>query len=114
MRTERGQVYGFDFGQRRGSRIQGPHSVVIVQTDKLNRLESYTLTIVVPVTSKKRESPTYVQLKPGSESGLTLVSYAKCDQIYTLPKSELGPLKGAVSKTELYQIGEALSLVTGA
>ncbi|MCH7945375.1 MAG: type II toxin-antitoxin system PemK/MazF family toxin [Armatimonadetes bacterium] len=114
MLTERGQLYGFDFGSRRDNRIEWPHSVVIVQTDKLNRLENYKLTIVVPVTSKKRESPTYVELQPGGESGLTLVSYAKCDQIYTLPKSELGALKGRVSKTELYQIGEAVGLVTGA
>ena len=113
MPTERGQVYGFDFGPRTDNRIEGPHSVVIVQTDKLNRLERYALTIVVPVTSKKRESPTYVELQPGGESGLTLTSYAKCDQIYTLPKSKLGSLKGKVSKTEIYQIGEALSLVTG-
>ncbi len=114
MLTERGQVYGFDFGPRPDSRIEGPHSVVVVQSDKLNKLERYTLTIVVPVTSKKRESPTYVELQPGSESGLAVVSYAKCDQIYTVPKSELGSLKGKVSKTELSQIGEALSLVTGA
>ena len=113
MPIERGQLYDFDFGPRKDGRIEGPHSVVIVQTDKLNRLERYALTIVVPVTSKKRESPTYVELQPGSERGLTPTSYAKCDQIYTLPKSELGPLRGQVSKTELYQIGEAVRLVTG-
>lgn len=113
MLTERGQVYGFDFGPRKDNRIEGPHSVVIVQTDKLNKLENYTLTIVVPITSKKRGSPTYVELQPGSESGLTKTSYAKCDQIYTLPLSELGSHKGKVSKTEIYQIGEALSLVIG-
>ena len=113
MSIERGELYAFDFGPRKDARMEGPHYVVVVQSDALNSIERYPLTIVVPVTSKKRGSQTYIELQPGSESGLKLTSFAKCEQIYTLSKSELGELKGRVSKTELNLIGEAVKLVIG-
>lgn len=91
--------------------MEGPHAVVILQTDLLNRIPAYTLTLVAAITSKERKSPTYVRLEPTEQSGLSKMSYVKCDQVYTVPQAELGDLKGRIQSDELWGVKQALKVV---
>ena len=111
MSIEQGQIFDFDFGPRKDPRIEGPHAVVILQTDLLNQIPAYTLTLVAAITSKERKSPTYVPLEPTVQSGLSKKSYVKCDQIYTVPQAELGVLKGRIQSAELWAVKQALKTV---
>jgi mRNA-degrading endonuclease toxin of MazEF toxin-antitoxin module len=67
--------------------------------------------MVVPITSVERPPfPTRVELKPG-EGGLKLRSWAKCDQVTTVPKALFseGPV-GRLGPERIRQIEEAVRL----
>lgn len=113
MIVERGEIYAFDFGPQRSRKIEGRHNVLIVQTDMLNKNDKYELTLCVPITSKPRPTPSYAELQPSKESGLRKVSYAKCDQVFTLEKAELGPRLGRVTKFEMGLVSRALQIMLG-
>jgi mRNA-degrading endonuclease toxin of MazEF toxin-antitoxin module len=108
---ERGQIYDFDFGPRQDNRQEGRRPALVVQSDLLNRIKGYGLTIVVPLTTQGRPSPTYVPLDPTKENGLTQLSFAKCEQPYTVTYDSLKSLRGKVTKQDMFRIREALKLV---
>lgn len=110
MSINQGDIFAFNFGPRTNNLIEGPHAVVVVQTDLLNGLDGYNNVIVVPITSKPRQSPTYVLIKPASSNQLTVDSYAITNQIFTIDKSQLGEPKGNVTKYELAQIKQGLAI----
>ena len=77
-----------------------------------NWLSQYALDVsVIPLTSvAKRNFPTRVAL-PAGESGLNRASWAKCDQVTTVPKSLLvGKAFGKISPDKMTAIEEAVRL----
>lgn len=108
---ERGEIYDFDFGPQRDSRQEGRRPALVVQTNLLNRVEGYGLTVVVPLSTKGRASPSHVRIDPTIENGLSEVSFAKCEQIYTVPTSLLGIKRGAASSADMFLIKQALLAV---
>lgn len=106
-----GDIFNFDFGPQHDSRMEGPHPALVVQTDLLNRIAGYELVVIVPLSTKGRNSPSHVALSPSNENGLSELSFAKCEQIYTVPKSGLLQKRGALSQSDLYKVKEALKLV---
>lgn len=86
-----------------------PRPAVILTADWLSR---YALDVsVVPVTTVARANfPTRVDL-PAGEGGLKKPSWAKCDQVTTIPKTLiLGPPFGRVSVAKMGAIEEAVRL----
>lgn len=111
---KRGEIYDYDFGAvGTDNRQAGHRPALVVQTDLLNQVEGYGLTLVVPISTKGRAAPSHVRLDPSAESGLSHVSYAKCEQILTVPTRNLGPLRGSIGKATMYQINQALRIVLG-
>ena len=108
---ERGEVYDYDFGPQQDSRQEGPRPALVVQTDFLNRVEGYGLTLIVPLSTKGRPSPSHVRLEPTKENGLDAVSFAKCEQIYTVPTIRLAHRRGKLSNRDVFAINEALRTV---
>ncbi|MBI1757287.1 MAG: type II toxin-antitoxin system PemK/MazF family toxin [Fimbriimonas ginsengisoli] len=108
---EQGEVYDYDFGPQRDSRQEGPRPAVIVQTDLLNQVAGYGLTILVPVSTKGRNSPSHVRLEPSVENGLAAVSYAKCEQIFTVPIGGLSSRRGRLSRDQIFAVKQALRAV---
>ena len=112
MEVKRGDVVQFDFGPRSDSRMEGPHPAIIVQTDLINSITNYSLTILVAVSSVGKEmSPSHVKLEPSEENGLTNTCFAKCEQVFTVPKDQIKEVRGSLSKGEVYRINEALRVV---
>lgn len=107
---ERGQIYNFDFGPRSDRRQEDKRPVLIVQSDLLNSLPGYSLTTLVPLTTKPRNSPTRVKIDPNHENGLSETSFAMCEQIYLFPVDELQEYRGKVSAADMYRVVEALKI----
>ena len=104
-----GEIYVFDFGYPGDNRQAGIRPAVIVQTDLLNCVESYGLTMVVPISTKGKDAvPSHILVDPEPSNGLSQRSYAKCEQIHIVSKSKLGNRIGQVSKSQLYLIKAAL------
>ena len=108
---EQGDIFDYDFGPRSDNRQEGKRPALVIQSDRLNELPNYGLTVIVPLTTKGRPSPTHVSLEPSQLSGLTALSFAKGEQLFTVPVEELGQRRGNISKHELFRVKEALRIV---
>lgn len=109
MAAERGEVWLCDFDQHPDSRQNGVRPCVVVQTDHLNRVSNYTLTIVVPLSTKGSEKiPSHAKIAPNATNGLTEVSFAKCEQIQTIPRSHLAKRLGELSAADMADVAGAL------
>ena len=106
-----GDVFDYDFGPQRDNRQEGMRPAVVVQTNLLNQVDGYSLTIVVPLSRTGRPSPSHVRIEPSAANGLTDVSFAKCEQIYTVSRKGLRQRRGELSPGDLYAVKEALRVV---
>jgi len=110
--VEQGEIYEYDFGVAGpDSRQAGTRPALIIQTDHLNRVTGYGLTIVVPLSRTGRPSPSHVRLEPTAENGLSDVLFAKCEQIFTVPADGLRGRRGAIAANDMFNIRAALRAV---
>ncbi len=69
--------------------------------------------IVIPCSTRLRPAPTHVMLRRG-QGGLTESSVLKCEQITTLPKSDVQrPLGRALPETVLLEVERAVLRAIG-
>lgn len=107
MTVRRGEVYYAGMPNH-----PKPRPAVVLTADWLS---GHSLDLmVVPITSVERPSfPTRVEIKAG-DGGLKARSWAKCDQVTTVPKSHLsGRPIGRMSAERMSRIGEAARLALG-
>jgi mRNA-degrading endonuclease toxin of MazEF toxin-antitoxin module len=109
----RGDIHIAELHDRGGSAIRGPHPVVVVQTDRLQRSSTV---VVVPLTSAARaaefEPPFLVQVLARA-SGLPRDGWAKCDQPLTIPIDLLGGRLGRLDPETIDRMDDALRFVLG-
>jgi len=100
-RPRRGDVWLVDFGSPIGREQAGRRPAVIVSDDLMNTGPS-GLVIVVPMTSRRRDLPSHVEIDPAG--GLDTASYAKCEDVKSISAERLTHVIGVVSDFELDQI----------
>jgi mRNA interferase MazF len=105
-RPRRGDIWIVDFGVPIGSEQSGRRPAVIVSDDLMNSGPS-GLVIVVPLTSRRRDLPSHVELDP--TSGLDTPSYAKCEDVKSISTERLVHAIGAADHIEIDQIGAILA-----
>lgn len=108
---KQGDLFTYDFGERADHRQAGKRPVVVLQTDALNRVEGYGLTLVAPLTTNGRPSPSHVSVEPSAENGLAQISFVKTEQVYTLPAADLLSKLGSLSDADLFKVKQALAIV---
>lgn len=86
-----------------------PRPALIVSIDPVNDLRPDVL--VVPITSKA--APLRVALPENRTTGLTVASYAKCESVGPLHKSNLKHRIGRLSSESLTGVEEGLRRVLG-
>ena len=107
---KQGDVYRFDFGPQSGNLQEGVRFLIVVQSDLLNSIAGYGNVIIVPTTTKYRNTPTFVRIEPNSSIGFELPTFAICNQIQTISRERLVDSRGSISKEELYKVKEALKI----
>jgi mRNA interferase MazF len=109
---KRGEVYLLNFDPATGREMAGLHPCVIVQNDVGNQHSA--LTIVAAVTSNLRAAalPVAVLAKAGT-AGLVRDSVIHCGHVYTVDKTRLGRLLGALPASELADVDKALACSLG-
>ncbi len=88
---------------------------LIVSADAFNVNERWTKVLVVHLTSVRRPGGPYdweVTLPRGS-GNLPATSVAKCAEVYTLWKTQLGDLIGALPPEHMEQVDRALHVALG-
>jgi len=114
--VKRGEVYDADLDPVRGSEQAGKRPIIIVQTDRLNKIAGYTVVVVIPVTAEQvdqRRRYFNNVFIPQGEGGLTQDSVALCGQVRALSRDRLIRKRGDLSATTMGKIEFALRLVLG-
>jgi mRNA interferase MazF len=102
----RGEVWLVDFGDPVGREQSRRRPAVVVSADPLNASRAGVV-IVVPTTTTHRGLPSHVEVEPGG-SGLDEVSYAKCEDMKSVPEQRLIARIGTVTDEVTFDIGRAL------
>ncbi len=112
MTPLRGDIWLIDFGQPIGREQAGQRPAVVISADWLNESRA-GVHIVVPCTSTRRELNSHVEIdEPGS--GLTTVSYAKCEDIKSISERRLVTRVGSVGPEVLFDISRRVQLLIDA
>lgn len=107
----RGDVWIVDFGDPIGHEQGYRRPAVVISADQLNRSRA-GLTVVIPVTSTRRNLPSHIEIEPES-SGLAHTSYAKTEDIKSVSTQRLTRHLGTVPADSLHQLERALRLILG-
>jgi mRNA interferase MazF len=104
-----GDIFMLDWSPGRGSKQAGTRPAVVVQNNAYNANPRYPNTIVVTVSKHGHRIPTHVEIPRTSENGLwEEISYAKCEQLFTVDKARLTKKLGKVTPEQLAAISRAL------
>jgi mRNA interferase MazF len=107
-----GDIFMVDWSPGRGSEETGERPAVVVQNNAFNANPKYPNTIAVTVSKHGRRIPTHVEIPKSTENGLREpISYAKCEQLFTIDKARLGRKVGKVTPEQLDGISRALKRV---
>jgi len=107
---KRGEVYWADLAPRSGSEQQGHRPVIIVSSDALNWIQSWSSIIVVPLSTsgtQRTRGPSAILLPQGA-GGLRKESVALCHQVTTLDRSKFTQRIGELSVAELNLVEDGL------
>lgn len=99
---KRGEIYLADLGDPVGHEQALVRPVMILSAQPW--LDSRPPVVsVVPLTRTRRDSPTHVEVEPGS-SGLAATSYAKCEDLRAISPARLSQRFGAVEDLALLRV----------
>lgn len=91
--------------------VQKRRPFLIVSADAFNQNDRYAKVLVVHLTSRVSgtDFSWEVKLRKGT-AGLRVSSIAKCNEVYTLFKDQLGELVGTLPAREMERVDEALRI----
>ena len=107
------EIWLVNWNPGRGSEQEGIRPSLITQTDAGNINPNYPNTIVLAISTKGREVPFHIKVKPSSTNGLKSLSFIKCEQILTISKERLVEKIGILELQYANKVEEALKLVLG-
>ncbi len=107
----RGEVWLVSLDPTLGREQAGTRPALIVSEDLFN--QGYAdLVIVVPITSKDKGIRSHVAISE-DEGGLTMQSFAKCEDIRSISKQRLRKRLGMVSEHTIDLVEENLRVLLG-
>lgn len=107
-----GDIFLVDWSPGRGSEQEGVRPALIVQSNALNSNPRYPNTVVVAISKHGRSVPTHVEIPQDAANGLwELLSYAKCEQIFTVDKDRLRAKVGRITAERIAAVARALKRV---
>lgn len=106
MPPRRGEIWLVDFGEPIGREQSGRRPAVVVSADALNESPAGVI-MVVPCTTTHRDLPSHIEIDPG-DSGLDVVSYAKCEDLKSVSEQRLMTRLGLVGPHVTFEIGRVL------
>jgi mRNA interferase MazF len=108
---KRGEIWLLDWSPARGSEQAGFRPALVIQTDAANSNPNYPNTVVLAVSTKGKQVPFHVAVKPSMRNGLKESSFIKCEQVLTVAKERLTRKLGIIENDCLQQAGNAVRLV---
>lgn len=107
MKSRRGDIWLVDFGEPVGREQAGRRPALVVSSDLLNEGPAGVV-VVVPITTTRRGLPSHVEIEPG-ESGLSDVSYAKCEDVKSISDRRMLTRLGTAQPDIVVRVGRVLA-----
>lgn len=111
MDPNRGEIWLIDLNPTRGHEQSGIRPAVVISIDEFNSCPA-ELVVVVPITSKNKNIPLHVELEP-NETGLTVKSYAKTEDIRSISKERLIKKVGKLNIEKIEELSEKIRILLG-
>jgi mRNA interferase MazF len=92
-----------------GREQAGTRPALVVSVDKFNHGPA-DLVVVLPITSKNKNQPIHVPVKP-PEGGLSMLSFIKCDDIRLVSKQRLKQFYGTVSAQTMADVERRIRIL---
>ena|SRR5271165_2874293 len=105
----RGDVWSINFDPTVGHEQAGIRPALVVSVDKFNHGPA-GLVVVLPITSKNKNQPIHVQVRP-PEGGLSTTSFIMCDDIRSVSKQRLRRFLGTVSAPTMAGVEERIRIL---
>ncbi|MBR5410211.1 MAG: type II toxin-antitoxin system PemK/MazF family toxin [Clostridia bacterium] len=112
MTVRRGDIYFADLSPVVGSEQGGVRPVLIIQNDMGNRYSPTVIAAAITSKTDKADLPTHIRVSSLS-SGLTQDSVVLLEQIRTIDKRRLREHMGALSKTDMQRVNDAIEVSFG-
>jgi len=108
IQPRQGEIWLFDSDPTKGNEIgKKIRPCLVISNNTWNKIPT-GLVIVIPLTSKSKGISTHVQIAP-PDGGLTIESFALCEQIHSISKERLVKKTGIVSKKILEEVSSWIS-----
>lgn len=107
----RGEIYEFNFGDRRGAAQRGARPALVVQNDLGNQYAPTTI-VAAMSTGAIEDYDVRVPVRP-KESGLRERSVVMLDQLFTVDQSLLRRRIGQLSTDAMAEVDQALGVSLG-
>lgn len=111
IKASRGEVWLVNLSPTAGREQACTRPALIVSVDLFNH-GAAELVVAIPITSKARGIPLHVEIAP-PEGGLSLKSYAKCEDVRSISTSRLKRKLGKVSAKTVDKIEDRLRILLG-
>lgn len=105
----RGEVWKVDLAPTVGHEQSGTGPALVISVDAFNQGPA-ELVVVLPVTSKAKGVPFHVKIEP-PEGGLSMRSFAKCEDLRSISKLRLKSRIGAVSPQTMAEVEDRLRIL---
>lgn len=109
MTPRQGDVWIADLEPVQGSEQGGRRPILVISGNSLNN--ALSIVIVVPLSSKIKNYPTSVRIRPSSANGLSKEAEALPFQVRAITKGRLKKKIGTVTHSDLRKILEGLFFV---
>lgn len=109
--ASRGEIWLVGLDPTKGREQSGMRPALVVSVDIFNH-GAAELVVVIPITSKAKGIPLHVEVTP-PEGGLTMTSYAKCEDVRSISTSRLVRRLGKVSGKTIESVEDRLRILLG-
>lgn len=109
--ASRGDIWLVRLDPTKGREQAGMRPALVVSVDIFNH-GAAELVVVIPITSKAKGIPLHVEVTP-PEGGLTMTSYAKCEDVRSISTSRLVRRLGKVSAATIDSVEDRLRILLG-
>ncbi len=109
MNSSRGEIWLIDLNPVRGREQAGQRPCLIISVDLFNHGPA-ELIVILPITSKKKNIPFHVTLKP-PEGNINVESYIKCEDIRSASRNRLINKIGHVSDETMALVEDRLRIL---
>lgn len=109
---KRGDMFYYDFGNRKGSIQSGTRPVLVVQADNFNANAPTVVVAALTSVIKKQYLPSHIVI--GDQFGLKKPSMVMLEQVQTVNKTELTEYIGTITDDKLlHRINSAMKKTMG-